>query len=80
MASLNLIRENASNLSWQVYRFIDQTGSIADQLASIRKLYEVSNIPNRVVDGTVSFPEDATSVKYGVELEFRCVLRDLSRW
>ncbi len=72
VASLSLIRENASNLSWMFYRFVEQTGSIADQLSTIRKLYEVRNIPNRIQDGKKAFPEDARKLEsQGVGLEFR---------
>ncbi|KAI0089816.1 P-loop containing nucleoside triphosphate hydrolase protein [Irpex rosettiformis] len=74
VASLSLIRENASDLSWMLFRFVEQTGSIADQLGTIRKLYEIRNIPNKVVDGTEPFPEDETKMKReGVGLEFRNV-------
>ena len=74
VASLALIDENASNLSWMLYQFVEHTGSIADQLSTIRKLYEIRSIPNKVVDGRKPFPEDEEKVRReGVELEFRYV-------
>ena len=33
----------------------------------------IANIPNRIEDGTVPFPEDAQKVKHGISLEFKCV-------
>ena len=71
LASLSLIQENTSNLTWAIGRFLEQTGSIADQLATVRKLYEVVNIPNRVPDGDQSFPEDTQKLKSGISIEFR---------
>lgn len=80
VASLALIDENASNLSWMLYQFVEHTGSIADQLSTIRKLYEIRSIPNKVVDGRKPFPEDEEKVRReGVELEFRYV-SSLSFW
>ena len=50
---------------------LDQTGSIAENLANIRKLYETYTIPNVVRDGTTPFPEDQESLKLGVSIEFK---------
>ncbi len=73
LASLNLLQQSTSQFSFMVWRFFDQTSSITEQLATVRKLYEVANIPNRIEDGTVPFPEDAQKVQHGIALEFRCV-------
>ncbi|KAI0935711.1 hypothetical protein AcW1_000157 [Taiwanofungus camphoratus] len=73
LASLNLIQQTTANFGWTVYRFIDQFGSIAEQLATVRKLYDIVNIPNRIPDGTVPFPEDVQKVKAGISVEFRNV-------
>ncbi|TFY58122.1 hypothetical protein EVJ58_g6609 [Rhodofomes roseus] len=73
LASLNLIQHTASSFGWTVYRFIDQFGSIADQLATVRKLYDIVNIPNRISDGTLPFPEDTQKAKAGITVEFRKV-------
>jgi len=34
-------------------------------------LYEAVNIPNKVVDGSIPFPENAQSISNGISLEFR---------
>lgn len=47
---------------------------MGNQIESIRKLYEPVNIQNVIPDGTVSFPEETTTLKSGIELEFRWVL------
>ena len=71
LASLNLLQQTTSQFSFTVWRFFDQTSSITEQLASIRRLYEIVNIPNRVQDGAVPFPEDVQKIKNGIALEFR---------
>jgi ABC-type multidrug transport system fused ATPase/permease subunit len=48
-----------------------ETGSIAEKLSSVKRLYEVGNIPNRVVDGNESFPENEQSLEMGISVEFR---------
>ncbi|KAI0757800.1 P-loop containing nucleoside triphosphate hydrolase protein [Daedaleopsis nitida] len=73
LASLNLLQQTTSQFSWTVWRLFDQTSSISDQLSAVRKMYEVANIPNRIVDGTVPFPEDAEKIRHGISLEFRNV-------
>ncbi|TFK85037.1 P-loop containing nucleoside triphosphate hydrolase protein [Polyporus arcularius HHB13444] len=73
LASLNLLQQSTSQFSFMVWRFFDQTSSITEQLATVRKLYEVANIPNRIEDGTVPFPEDAQKIQHGIALEFRNV-------
>jgi hypothetical protein len=72
---LNLIQNTATAFSDGVLRFIDQTGSIAQTLSGVRKLYEIINIPNRVVDGRQPFPEDqqAFDMDGGVSIEFQQV-------
>ena len=56
-----------------LYRLFEQTGSIAEKFASVRKMYEVANIPNRVQDGKESFPEDPSTLRLGISVEFRNV-------
>ncbi|KAI0656859.1 P-loop containing nucleoside triphosphate hydrolase protein [Cubamyces menziesii] len=73
LASLNLLQQTTSQFSYTLWRFFEQTGSVTEQLATVRKLYDVAHIPNRVPDGTVPFPEDAQKIRNGVELEFRNV-------
>lgn len=62
-----------SNFSYTILQFFDQFGSVAEQLEAIRKLYEVKNIPNRVVDGTIPYPEDKQKLRSGISIEFRYV-------
>jgi len=73
LASLNLIQQSTQRFGITIYFFVSQFGSIADQLATVRKLYDISNIPNRVEDGNVPFPEDTQKIKMGVGVEFRNV-------
>lgn len=73
LASLHLIRENAQSFSSSLFHFLDETGNMADQLSNVRKLYEIENIPNRVVDGHEPYPENHQTLKYGISIEFRFV-------
>ncbi|THH16785.1 hypothetical protein EW146_g3903 [Bondarzewia mesenterica] len=73
LASLNLIQQTSSSFSFTISSFLNQVGSISERLASLRQLYEVANIPNRVQDGRVPFPENPQTVHAGVSLEFRHV-------
>ena len=57
-----------------LFNLLTETGSIAGKLASVKRLYEVGNIPNRVVDGHESFPEDQQSLEMGISVEFRYFL------
>lgn len=71
LASLNLITQTTSKFSRTLFDLFEQTGSVAENLASIRKMYETYTIPNVVVDGTTPFPEDQQSLGLGVAVEFR---------
>ncbi|KAK7688165.1 hypothetical protein QCA50_008535 [Cerrena zonata] len=73
LTTLHLVSQSVNTFSHSVWRLIEQTGSIADQIASVRKLYDVMKIPNQVVDGTIPFPEDEQKIRHGVSLEFRHV-------
>ncbi|KAJ7480006.1 P-loop containing nucleoside triphosphate hydrolase protein [Mycena galericulata] len=73
LASLNLITATTSKFSRTLFDLFEQTGSVAENLAGIRKLYETYTIPNVVVDGETPFPEDQQSLKLGVSVEFKNV-------
>ena len=71
LASLNLIQEATNRFAYTIYDIIRRTKSVGDQLESVKKLYEVVNIPNVIKDGTVPFPEDTAQIRSGIGLEFR---------
>lgn len=63
--------------------------SLAKQFANVRKLYDIENVENKVVDGIESFPENQQALRSGVSVEFRnvsfqypgaerCALRNVS--
>jgi hypothetical protein len=54
-----------------VLTLFNQASSISETLASVRKVYEVIDIPNRIVDGNVPFPENQQSLHAGISVEFR---------
>ena len=51
-----------------------QVKSIGEQFHKVRQLYEIHEIQNEVLDGTMSFPEDSRSLATGITVEFRYVL------
>ncbi|KAI5989752.1 P-loop containing nucleoside triphosphate hydrolase protein [Pisolithus albus] len=73
LASLTLITQTANSFSSTLFQLFGESFSLSEQFASVRKLYEISTIPNRVVDGTISFPENQQTLKLGVSIEFRNV-------
>ena len=46
---------------------------MAEQLASVRRLYEIENISNKVVDGREPFPENQQVLNDGISVEFRWI-------
>ncbi|KAH8996469.1 HlyB/MsbA family ABC transporter [Lactarius hatsudake] len=73
LASLHLLQQSSDTFVMGVDDIFEKMGSISDQLSSLRKLYEAENIPNKVVDGTIPFPENAQLISDGISLEFRNV-------
>lgn len=71
LAALHLIRENAHSFAQTVFTLLDETRDMAEQLASVRKLYEIENIPNKVADGHVPYPENHQTLSSGISIEFR---------
>ena len=74
LASLYLIEEATNTFMGNIWELLTSAKSVSEQLSSVRKLYEVHNIVNKVPDGTIPFPEDASKIRFGIELEFRCVI------
>jgi len=57
-----------------VTTLLSQTRNFSEQLLDLRKLFEAANIPNKIADGTVPFPENQQSIRDGISLEFRYVV------
>ena len=79
LTSLNFITQTTSTFSHRVFRVFQQTGAIADSVAAVRKLYQILEVPNKVPDGTVPFPEDAQKISHGMSLEFRYAAQCLTK-
>lgn len=71
LASLALIQSTISSFTSSIEDFFEKLGSISDYFASIRVIYEISNIPNRVKDGTEPYPENNRTLSSGIAIEFR---------
>ena len=65
------MQEASESFMSHVGTLISNTGDFSEQLLKLRKLLEANNIPNKVVDGTIPFPEDQQSIRDGISLEFR---------
>ena len=79
LASLHLIQEATRSFIGTLYDLMRSTSSVNEQLAAVRKLYEVGNIKNQVQDGLVPFPEDTSQIRHGIALEFKYVCGSTSR-
>lgn len=73
IASMRLVQETTSSFMSSLMSFLNESGSIAERFHKVRQLYEIENIPNSVVDGNISFPEDRQTLKSGMSVEFRSV-------
>ncbi|KAF8640677.1 hypothetical protein AX17_000333 [Amanita inopinata Kibby_2008] len=73
LASLNLITQTANTFTLALLGLFDDGGSVLDKLISIRKLYEIAELPNRIPNGKIPFPENQRSLELGVSIEFRNV-------
>ena len=73
IASMRLVQETTSSFMNAFMGFLNESGSIAERFHKVRQLYEIENIPNNVVDGKISFPEDRQTLKSGMSVEFRSV-------
>lgn len=77
IASMRLVQETTSSFMNAFMGFLNESGSIAERFHKVRQLYEIETIPNNVVDGNISFPEDRQSLKSGMSVEFRSVFIEL---
>ena len=74
LASLHLMQEASDLFMAHVTTLLSQTRNFSEQLLDLRKLFEAANIPNKIADGTVPFPENQQSIRDGISLEFRYVV------
>ncbi|TFY73558.1 hypothetical protein EWM64_g10454, partial [Hericium alpestre] len=73
LASLHLIQESSQSFMTMMTSLTQQAGTLSEKMSGLRKLYEAANIPNKVPDGRIPFPENAQSIHNGISLEFRHV-------
>ncbi|KAH9030694.1 HlyB/MsbA family ABC transporter [Lactarius pseudohatsudake] len=71
LASLHLLQQSSSTFMMRIHEILQDVESISTQLSNLRNLYEVENIANKAIDGTIPFPENAPSIGDGISLEFR---------
>ncbi|KAG1829492.1 P-loop containing nucleoside triphosphate hydrolase protein [Suillus variegatus] len=73
LASLTLINQTSNSFSTTLFSLFGESFSLGEQFANVRKLYEIENVQNKVVDGAKSFPENQQALKSGISVEFRNV-------
>ncbi|KAF9448852.1 P-loop containing nucleoside triphosphate hydrolase protein [Macrolepiota fuliginosa MF-IS2] len=73
LASLNLITQTTQSFTFTLWSLFSETDSFADKLLTVRRLYEVTAIQNQITDGVEPYPEDSTSLRLGMSIEFRDV-------
>ncbi|KAI0363046.1 P-loop containing nucleoside triphosphate hydrolase protein [Pilatotrama ljubarskyi] len=73
LASLQMMQETTNSFAYNMFELMHSSQSFVAQLGQVRKLYEVVEVPNKVQDGTIPFPEDASQIRSGIALEFRDV-------
>lgn len=71
LASINLVIQAANDTIYAYQDIADEKCSIKDHVANIRNFYEILEIPNKVPDGTLPFPENQRSLEMGISIEFR---------
>ncbi|KAI0779878.1 hypothetical protein C8Q74DRAFT_1456295 [Fomes fomentarius] len=73
LASLHILQGATQTFVSSLFELMMSTTSVSEHLGKVRKLYEVGNIPNKIQDGTVPFPEDSAQIGSGIALEFKNV-------
>ncbi|PFH50719.1 hypothetical protein AMATHDRAFT_75408 [Amanita thiersii Skay4041] len=73
LASLNLITQTANSFTITLLSLFDDSGSVLEKLASVRKLYQITELPNKISDGKLPYPENHRSLELGMSIEFRNV-------
>jgi hypothetical protein len=71
LASLHLMQQASNDFMMHISTLLSETGDFSENLLGLRKLFEASNISNKVIDGTTPFPQNQQSVRDGISLEFR---------
>ncbi|EJD55703.1 P-loop containing nucleoside triphosphate hydrolase protein [Auricularia subglabra TFB-10046 SS5] len=74
MASFSVIQQSVQTFTMQVVQLMYSGDNVAQSLQSLKELYELINVKNRVVDGTEPFPENAQeTATHGISIEFKNV-------
>ncbi|KIK38572.1 hypothetical protein CY34DRAFT_25587 [Suillus luteus UH-Slu-Lm8-n1] len=74
LSLLSLMMIQNSSISFMLATLSLSFGdSLTTAFASVRNLYEIENVENKVVDGIEPFPENQQSLRSGISVEFRNV-------
>ncbi|KAJ7583265.1 P-loop containing nucleoside triphosphate hydrolase protein [Mycena floridula] len=73
LVSLNLVTSAAEQFIFTVSNVVNSGSMAANRFITVRRLYECTEIPNKVSDATVPFPENQQTLKEGISVEFRNV-------
>lgn len=79
LVSLIMIQQSSTSFILATLSSLSFGQSLTMAFASVRNLYEIEKVENKVVDGIEPFPENQQSLMSGISIEFRLVDICLSR-
>lgn len=71
VTSIAILQQSASTLRWSLESVLDSTDSFQRQLTDIKNLYEVSDVVNKISDGTLPYPSSSDKKQTGMAFELR---------
>lgn len=73
LATLQLVNSAMSSLTQTAYVLGSNIDHISDQVERIRSFYAILDLQNKVLDGSIPFPENQRDLEMGISVEFRNV-------
>lgn len=73
LSTLHLVTSTVSALNTRLSTLGRNIEGISDDVRQICKYYEILDMPNRIKDGTIPFPENEFDLSNGISVEFKDV-------
>ena len=73
LSTLHLVTSTVSSLNNQLSSLGRSIEGISDDVLSIRRYYATVDMPNRIPDGLIPFPENEFDLSNGISVEFKNV-------
>ncbi|KAF8516471.1 P-loop containing nucleoside triphosphate hydrolase protein [Hysterangium stoloniferum] len=71
LTSIALMQQVSTNLTWTLYDIFRDSRSMQQLLQQIKEIYDIGNIPNKLEDGDLKYPD--TAISRGMEIKFENV-------